>query len=198
MQDESYVRATEATDTKPWYRQRWPWLVMIPPAGGVFAGLSLLFTALASPNPMVVDDYSRIARYTEARMERDRAAAELGLSAELRVVAATDPEDASQRVEMVIVSPRERLPVTLNLALRHPTRAELDREVLLRYDGDAYRATVEDLGPGRYYLQLEPDTRSWRLTGELGAHRSPVSMKPPFGDGHMRDLQPTGGAPGPA
>ncbi len=198
MQDETYRRATEATDTKPWYRQRWPWLVMIPPAGGVFAGLTLLFTALSSPNPMVVDDYGRIARYTEARMERDRAAAELGLSAELRVFAATDPEAAAQRVEMVIVSPRERLPVTLNLALRHPTRAELDREVLLRYDGDAYRATVDDLGPGRYYLQLEPDTRSWRLTGELGAERSRVSMKPPFGDGHMRDLQPASGAPGPA
>ncbi len=193
MQDEMYLRATEATDTKPWYRQRWPWLVMIPPAGGVFAGLTLLFTALNSPNPMVVDDYSRIARYTEARMERDRAAASLGLSAELRIVKGSDPKG----LEMVIVSPVERLPVTLNLALRHPTRAELDREVLLRYDGDAYRATLEDLGPGRYYLQLEPDTRSWRLTGELGPERSRVSMKPPFGDGHMRDLQPQSTAQGP-
>lgn len=174
--------------TRPWYRHGWLWLVMIPPAAGVFAGLSLLFTALNSPNPLVVDDYSSIARYTQKRMERDRIAAELGLTAEITVHAAADGDDA-RAIELVIDSPRERLPVTLNLALRHPTRAELDREVLLRYDGDAWRAVVHALAPGRYYLQLEPDTRSWRLTGELGMASPVVPLRPPIGDAHMQGAQ---------
>ncbi len=179
---------TPDRQTRPWYRQGWPWLVMIPPAAGVFAGLSLLFTAINSPNPLVVDDYSSIARYTEKRMERDRMAAELGLTAQVTVHAASGGDDA-RAIELVIESPRERLPVTLNLAMRHPTRAELDREVLLRYDGDAWRAVVEALAPGRYYLQLEPDTRSWRLTGELGTASPVVPLRPPSGDAHMRGVR---------
>jgi uncharacterized protein len=136
----------------------------------------------------VVDDYSRIARHTELRKERDRMAAELGLAAEVTVGAAPAP-GGPRAIEMVIESPRERLPVTLNLALRHPTRAELDREVLLRYDGDAYRGSVEDLATGRYYLQLEPDGGLWRLTGELGATSPRVPLRPPYAEPHMREHQ---------
>jgi hypothetical protein len=43
----------------PWYRQLWPWLLMLPPAAAVFGGFLTLYLALATPDPLVRDDCAR-------------------------------------------------------------------------------------------------------------------------------------------
>jgi hypothetical protein len=46
---------TDAT-LRPWYRQLWPWLLMVPPAAAVIGGFLTLYLALATPDPLVRDD----------------------------------------------------------------------------------------------------------------------------------------------
>lgn len=186
-----------ADEQRPWYRHGWFWLIMIPPAWGVFAGLTLAYLALSTPNPLVVDDYSRIGRHTEARMERDREAARLGLSGEVVIAAAgagsgAAPADGAavpeavvgREVRVVLEAGRGAIPPTLTLTLLHPTRDALDRTVSLHYDGEAWTTRIDDFAPSRYYLQLEPPGREWRLKGELGARDAPVKLEPPR-DAHM-------------
>ena len=185
-----------AEDRRPWYRHGWFWLVMIPPAWGVCAGLTLLYLAVSTPNPMVVDDYSRIGRHTEARMERDREAARLGLSGEV-VIDAPRTEADRRQVRVMLDTGQGAVPPTLLLSLLHPTRDALDRTLTLHYDGDGWATLVEDFAPSRYYVQIEPPGREWRLKGELGTRGASVRLAPPT-DAHMVVDTATPGADGTA
>ena len=52
----------EREDTKPWYRQFWPWFIIALPAAAVLAGFFTLWLAISNPDYMVVDDeeYQRL------------------------------------------------------------------------------------------------------------------------------------------
>lgn len=43
----------------PWYRQFWPWFLIVPPAVAVLAGIATLVIALKNPHHLVVEDYYR-------------------------------------------------------------------------------------------------------------------------------------------
>lgn len=150
----------------PWYRQFWPWFLIALPASVVVASLFTAWLAVSSPNPMVVDDYARIARATEKRMERDEAAAALGVTAEIRLVAGAG-------VVEVRLSPEEANPDALELRLSHPLVEARDHIVHLRRVPGGWSGSLEPL-EGRWYLQLYPGDRSWRLSGELEGQRELV------------------------
>jgi hypothetical protein len=44
---------------RSWYRQIWPWLLMVPPAAAVLGGAITLYLALTSPNELIRDDCYR-------------------------------------------------------------------------------------------------------------------------------------------
>jgi hypothetical protein len=47
------------SDATPWYRQRWPWILMSGPAIVVVAGAITTWIAFATADTLVVDDYYR-------------------------------------------------------------------------------------------------------------------------------------------
>jgi len=44
------------TSAKPWYRQLWPWLLIIPPAVAVIGGAFTLYLAVTRPDALVRQD----------------------------------------------------------------------------------------------------------------------------------------------
>jgi hypothetical protein len=44
---------------RPWYRQYWPWLLMIPPAGAVIGGFVTLYLAVSHPDQLIRKDCVR-------------------------------------------------------------------------------------------------------------------------------------------
>jgi uncharacterized protein len=157
---------TRENPAEPWYRQFWPWFLIALPATVVVASFVTLYLAVKSPNPLVVDDYARIARATEKRMERDEAAAALGVRAEIRIVEGAD------LVEVRLL-PESIVPESLELRLSHPLLETRDQVIeLMRIPG----GWVAELPPpvGRWYVQLYPGDRSWRLSGELSGERQLV------------------------
>ena len=50
---------TNPTNSKPWYRQLWPWMLMIPPAAAMIGGAITLYLALSRPHELVRDDCYR-------------------------------------------------------------------------------------------------------------------------------------------
>jgi hypothetical protein len=44
---------------KPWYRQLWPWLLMIPPTAAVIGGGITLYLAVTRPDTLVRQDCVR-------------------------------------------------------------------------------------------------------------------------------------------
>ena len=45
-----------APTAKPWYRQLWPWLLIIPPAAAVIGGSFTLYLAITRPDALVRQD----------------------------------------------------------------------------------------------------------------------------------------------
>ncbi len=165
-------RLAPGTGPDPWYRQFWPWFLILLPAMSVVGGIITIFLATTHPQAMVVDDYARIGLATHRKFERDRQADELGMTAQLSVVA----EPAEVRVRLEGSGP---LPDHLVLLLSHPTRPEADRRLLLSGFGEAYSARLDGPLTGRWYVQIEPPDGDWRLAGELLAGEETLSLTPP-------------------
>lgn len=155
---------------EPWYRQFWPWFLIALPASVVIASMVTIWLAVSRPNPMVVDDYSRIARSIEQRRERDLAAAALGVEAEIRLIS-----DAS--LVVVRLTPATVEPESLQLRLSHPLVEERDRIVQLIRSPEGWSGNLETPA-GRWYVQLYPGDLAWRLSGELDGERELVLAPP--------------------
>lgn len=160
----------EETAPLPWYRQFWPWFLIALPASVVVASMFTIWLATRSPNPMVVDDYAKIARSIELRQERDLAAAALGVAAEIRFV------PGAGLVE-VRLTPESLQPESLQLRLSHPLVAERDRIVDLVKVPGGWSGQLP-APEGRWYVQLYPGDAGWRLAGEL-AGESLLRLAPP-------------------
>lgn len=142
----------------PWYRQRWPWLLMAGPAIVVEAGFITLWLAISSNDGLVADDYYKRGLGINRTLERSDRAAALGL------VAVVDL-DASGVVQVVLSSTTlglDAAPAQLRLTLLHPTRAGADRLIDLPRGADgSYRGQAGVLPPGRWRVGVETD--NWRF-----------------------------------
>ncbi len=142
----------------PWFRQRWPWLLIAGPGIVVVAGLYTGWLALSTDDGLVAEDYYKRGLTINKRLERVDRAAALQLSA--RVDVATNGE-----VRLQLSSPStdmQALPAVVRLAIAHPTRAGFDRTAeLVRGPEGHYLGRVEPVLPGRWLVIVETD--AWRL-----------------------------------
>ncbi len=150
---------------KPWYRQFWPWFIMLPPAGAVIGGFVSFFLA-GGPPSLVVDDYGKIAMVTAQRATRDKLASELGLGARIEISRGDDDSIARLSIRLDGIQPAAGMPDYLHLRLIHPTLEALDSEAMLAETGGRYTGTISR-ADSRLYLQLTDSKEVWRLTGEL-------------------------------
>lgn len=144
--------------SKPWYRERWPWLLAIMPTVAVIGGFITAWLAVTSNDGLVVDDYYKQGKAINQTKERDRLAQSLGLAAQLL---------PQSNVLLVNLSGRlESPPGQLHLKFMHPTRTGDDHELTLEWNGSAYKGMLPVLNSAYYRVQLTPEVGDWRLTGE--------------------------------
>jgi hypothetical protein len=65
-------------DRGPWYREPWPWLLMLGPVTVIIAGFITAYLAVVSNDGLVEDDYYKQGLTVNQRTARDQRAAELG------------------------------------------------------------------------------------------------------------------------
>ncbi len=144
------------TDSPPWYRQFWPWLLIALPASAVLGGIATIFIAVQSPNALVEDDYYKAGLAINQEKRRLAAARDRGLSGLLR--------SDGKRLVLVLNADDPIEEAVLSLRIIHSTRADLDRIVLLQRDAEGrYSAALPDLLPGPRYLRLQPADKSWEI-----------------------------------
>ncbi len=148
-------------DTKPWYRQFWPWFIIALPGTAVVAGLITLYIASSGQDTLVKDDYYKDGLAINQDLAKAQRAATLGISAELRYDPATGD---------ITITPNG-LPTSvaqLNLLVVHPTLAEFDQSLSVSRTADGrFGARLRLLGPAKWRIQLLPDDGDWRLEGRL-------------------------------
>lgn len=161
----------------PWYRERWPWLLMIGPAAAVIGGLVTAYIAVTHQDGLVAEDYYKQGLAINRTLDKERAAGRLGLSAQLAF------SDDGSRVR-VYVTGSAAAPDRLALRLAHATRAGLDQTVVLVRDpGGWFEGTVSD-GQivGKWKVLLEDGAGQWRLTGLWHAGSDATVMLEPRAD----------------
>ena len=146
--------------TAPWYRHRWPWLIMLGPFLVVLAGGYTMWLAYSVPDALVVGDYYRQGKAINRDLTRDRAAVRLGLQFALRYDA------ASGRLLGRISGAGHALQGPMTLKLVHSTRPEKDIELPLVADAEGnVTASLPMLDMARWQVVLEDQERTWRVSG---------------------------------
>ena len=142
--------------SQPWYRHRWPWLLMAGPAAVLVAGAVTTWIAFASADGLVADDYYKQGLAVNRVLAKEEEARRLGITAEVRI----------GEGEIAVRLAGER-PAVLFVQLAHATRAGHDLRLRLvpRADG-VYRAELAPLAEGRWQVVIEDARGSWRITRE--------------------------------
>ena len=146
---------------RPWYREPWPWLLMLGPMVVVVAGVITAYLAVRSSDGLVEEDYYKQGLAVNQRTARDQHAASMGVEADLVV------GDSGQGIRVLLhLKDAARLPEGLVLNIVHPTRPGLDQKLVLhRESHGVYGAALVPLR-GRWHVTLEDDRQEWRLLGD--------------------------------
>lgn len=144
----------------PWYKQRWPWILMAGPAIVIVAGIVTVWLAVISNDGLVSDDYYKEGLAVNQQLKRDQGASQLGLTADLM----------RSGLKLRLLIQREAggdLPEAVTLKLTHPTQAGRDQKVAMASLGQGFYSgeLSADIG-GRWIVALEDPAGQWRLQGE--------------------------------
>ena len=148
-------------DTQPWYRQFWPWFLILLPATVVVASLYTMYLASSGADDLVVDDYYKDGLAINRQLEKKQRSEALGVSAdlafsdELVTVQVTGPVDVAE----------------LDLLLSHPLEADRDFSVELTRTGPGeYRGALAAAVAPRWHWTLESTgPGAWRLDGSVAS-----------------------------
>lgn len=154
----SMPNATNKTNS--WYREPWPWLLMAGPFIVIVAGIVTAWLAVSSNDGLVTDDYYKKGLAVAETLARSQRAEALG------IVAGVSLSREKMRIRLSAGQPID-FPATLNVMLSHPTRAGLDRPLVLKRAGDAYVGEVPLPAAGHWLVLIEDDARTWRLMGSM-------------------------------
>lgn len=141
----------------PWYRERWPWILMSGPAIVIVAGVITTWIAFATSDGLVADDYYKRGLAVNAVLKREQAAAQRGIKAQV--------ERAGGQLR-VRLSGAE--PPALFLSLVHATRAGYDVRLRLERAPDgSYAADLPPMPAGHWRAVVDDPRGEWRIVQEF-------------------------------
>jgi hypothetical protein len=148
-----------ASDTQPWYRQFWPWVLILLPASTIVASLFTAYIANRGADDLVADDYYKNGLAINLQLEKQQRAQALGISARLRF--------NGQEVQVEMAGPVTESELRLSLA--HPLEADRDFGVTLQRVAPAtYRGTLaHHIAPHWHWTLEQWHAADWRLAGTV-------------------------------
>ena len=158
--------------TKPWHRYPLVWMMIAIPFSAVIMGVIMIWLAVDTDDGLVADDYYKQGLEINRVIERDKKAAELGLSAIIEF-------DNSARIIRIQFDKGllEVFPKSLQLQLQHATRENSDIAVLLDrgMDNQYIGHVKQSISEGIWYFEISGSSGAdadWKLNA-----RSHVRVK---------------------
>ena len=156
------METNQERDNCPWYKQRWPWLLMIGPAWVVVGAVIMITLANRTPDALVVDDYYKKGKAINQDLRRDRVAADLGMQMEVRY------SPASGYLSGTLHANGKPVAAPLQVRLVHSTQPAKDQLLFVTSGSDGkFFAPLAMLERARWQVVVEgPGPSGWRLTGQ--------------------------------
>lgn len=153
------ARPIANTDTKPWFRQFWPWFLIALPASVVVAGLSMVYIANRHADDLVADEYYKEGLAINRQLAKQEAARALALTADLKV----NNQEITVHLKGPVTDP------VLRLRLSHPIEADRDFYLSLgrRADGAYSGPLAVPVGAHWHWTLDSGENSPWRLDGSL-------------------------------
>lgn len=150
----------DPTPRRPAWKEPMIWLIAGLPAIAVVASFTTYFIAAHEPDSLVREEHRKVGLAMVAPLsDAEKAAAGMGLSARLT--------RHDGRLELTLSGNLSDQPQRLALNVVHPTRENQDLHILLAHSHElSYIAPAPEMGSGKRILVLEPEDRSWRITGQ--------------------------------
>ncbi len=145
--------------SQAWYKQFWPWFLIILPLCAVIASINLMIISIENQDSLVSDDYYKEGKAINMDLRKIKYAKQLGLQFELTV----------NGTELIITQ-HGGVPylTALKIHFFHPTIQERDFEQIVTADGTkAYRLHLDKPVTGTWEVRLESFDDSWRIQQRL-------------------------------
>lgn len=146
------------TDTLPWYKQFWPWVLIGLPATAVVASLYTVVIANQHADDLVVDDYYKEGLAINQQLDRIREAETLNLKVSINGNGRT----------LTLTLEGDINPDMLRVHLSHPIDADRDINLALLKTGEqTYVTQLPEPLSGRWHWTVDAgDGSDWRIDGD--------------------------------
>jgi hypothetical protein len=142
-----------------WYKQFWPWFLIILPLCAVVASFNLLYLAISNKDALVSEDYYKDGKRINRDLRKIKYAKQLGMQFELQV---------NDNQLTILQQGGETYLAALNVEFFHPTIEDRDFKQIVTADGDkAYRVSLEKPITGAWEVRLEGYDNRWRIQKRL-------------------------------
>lgn len=146
-------------DSEPWFRQFWPWFLILLPASVVVAGISTVIIAHYGADDLVVDEYYKDGLAINRKLEKKERATTLGIGAAISITGTTIVVNTSGNIEAT----------QLLLQLSHPLESDQDFRVLLVQStpGEYRGRLANEIAPRWHWSLIFEGDPPWRLDGSV-------------------------------
>lgn len=145
---------------KPWYKQFWPWFLIILPLTVVVWTIVTVVVFANNSVSLVAEDYYKKGKGINIDISKMNVARDLGLNA-------TISSDNNTVVISFNKGELRHFPA-LTATFTHRTLPDRDFTKLLTADAKGnYRLTPENSIQGPWFVELEPHNKEWMIQGRV-------------------------------
>ncbi|MCL1060757.1 FixH family protein [Shewanella benthica] len=144
---------------QPWYKQFWPWFLIILPLCAVVASVNLLYLAVVNKDSLVSEDYYKDGKRINRDLRKIKYAKQLGLQFEMIV---------DDNTLAITQHGGEPYLAAMNIEFFHPTIEARDFTQVVTADGNqVYRIALDKPITGSWEVRLDGYDRKWRIQKRL-------------------------------
>jgi len=156
----------------PWYRHRWPWILMAGPAIVVVAGIGTAVLAVETDDPVVADDYYTQGLGINRQLAREQHARDLAVGATLQF----NEDGTAVRASIRTSGP---MPAALRLSLLPLARTAEKQEITLApLAPGVFEGPMKRPQAGNWDVELEDGAATWHLEGAWRTGSPRVALGP--------------------
>lgn len=150
------------TDSKPWYRQFWPWFLIAIPFSSMVMGVVMLNLAMSGKDSLVRKEWYKDGMAINQRLDKQKKAEEMGIKASITL----NSENGDLFVDTRNIDIRGESELTLQLI--HPTLEANDRTLQLYLaPNDRFYSKLDFAPKGMYYVLLTGPSQTWEIESRV-------------------------------